>query len=322
MQTVGIYMNARASGGAGHSFRNTLDRTLFRSVRHYRAPKGFEELENSLIQDLRSKVNGIICVGGDGTVNAVIQTMAYKDVGVLVVPAGTANDLATELGNTGNVKKLLQTINNDEYKYIDLISINGRYMATNGGFGIGSEVARKINELRQRVPFFKTLMKISGKKIYSLFIPTELMGLQFDTHKLAIESEQFTGNVECAALLINNQSTLAGTFKIAPFTKNDDGKFNVTIIKYSTRVKFIQTIMALAAGYYPSSDPDFISFETDQICVKKLDKGRRAEFFGDGELFGRDQNEWKINIERQALKVYSRNADKNLMNVANEVSLS
>jgi diacylglycerol kinase family enzyme len=322
MQTIGVYLNGRASGSGGKNYQDSLNRALFRSELLYRSPRGIDQLHTDLQSDLEAQVDGIFCIGGDGTVNAVIQSLAHQETGLLVIPAGTANDLASELGNKRSIKKLIESFNNDQSKQIDLISVNGRYMATNGGFGIGSEVARKINEARAKIPLFKTLMRFSGKKIYSLFIPSELMSLKFDRYPLMIESSVFNGPVDACALLVNNQPTLAGTFTIAPHTRNDDGLFNVTILRYSNRRKFVQTLMALAAGYFPVNDPDFISFETDRLNVKLMDPRVKAPFFGDGEIFENTDNSWDFKIAPKALKVYSPGAGEGLVHSSYEVSLA
>lgn len=322
MQTLGVYMNHRASHAKGRDWSGQLKRSFFRSQLKFHKLENLDQLNKSLENDIQENIDGLICVGGDGTMNQLIQKLAYTNVGLLVVPAGTANDLAFELGNKKNINALSQTISNDEYKFIDLININGRKMATNGGFGLGSEVAERINRARARIPFFKELMKLTGKKIYSFFLPTELMSIKFERYALEISSDQFNGQVEAAAVLINNQSTLAGTFQVAPFTKNDDGTFNVTILKYSSRLKFIQSIAALAVGYYPANDPDFITFETKSLNMKMTNKSKSLKFFGDGEIFDQDTQEWNISIEPKALKVYSRISEKSLIHVNNEVHLS
>jgi diacylglycerol kinase family enzyme len=322
MQTLGIYMNHRASHCKGRDWQKQIKRSFFRSDLKFHQLDNLEQLNQSLDQDIEQNIDGVICVGGDGTMNQLIQKLAYKNLGLLVVPAGTANDLAFELGNRPNISLLSQTISNDEFKFIDLININGRKMATNGGFGLGSEVAERINRARQRIPFFKELMKLTGKKIYSFFLPTELMSINFERYPLSIRSDQFNGDIEAAAVLINNQPTLAGTFKVAPFTRNDDGTFNVTILKYSSRLKFIQTIAALAVGYYPTNDPDFVTFETRNLSMKLNDSSKSLKFFGDGEVFDQQTQEWNISIEPGALKVYSQVIEKSLINVNNEVHLS
>jgi diacylglycerol kinase family enzyme len=313
-------MNNRASNGASEHWKRHLDRSLFRSQRVYREPKSFEELKEQLSTDIFEQVDAMISIGGDGTVNTLIQSLANTKIGLLVIPGGTANDLARELGNTTGARKLVECIRNEEFKYIDLININGRYMATNGGFGIGGEVARKINELRTRFPLFKKVMKFSGKKVYSFFIASEMMSLNYELKRYSIVSDQFTGEVESAALLINNQPMVAGTFNVAPYTSNADGTFNVTIIKHKTRQKLLRCMLALAAGYYPSNDPDFISFESKHVIIKALDEDNT--FFGDGEIFDRGANTFEITLAPKALKVYTPCTERALVSLCNEVSLA
>lgn len=322
MQTLSIYMNHRASHGGAENWRAVLDRSLFRSERLYRSPQNLDELHDYLQSDINNNVDALISIGGDGTVNTLIQSLVKKDIGLLVIPGGTANDLAHELGNTKNLRGLIHCIQNDEFKYIDLIRINGRYMATNGGFGLGGDVARKINELRQKFPLFKDIMKFSGSKIYSFFIASELLSLNYDRQKLQIECDEYQGVVECSTMLINNQPVVAGSMNVAPETCNTDGKFNVILTTHKSRQKFIRCVLGIAAGFYPSNDPDFISFETSKLKVTHLEPTRSLNFFGDGEIFDENEKTWDIEIEPRALKVYSRCTEKTYMSLCNEVSLA
>ena len=63
-----------------------------------------------LQEDIQNKVDAIISVGGDGTANTLIQNMANTDVGLLVIPAGTANDLASELSDPKDIEKIIQCV--------------------------------------------------------------------------------------------------------------------------------------------------------------------------------------------------------------------
>lgn len=323
MQRISVYLNSRASHSSTDIWKGRLSRSLFRSELVYREPQSLSELHDFLDEDLNLPTQALISVGGDGTVHTLIQKLAHKDVGLLVIPGGTANDLASGLGHQSKLNYLSQCIRNKESKHIDLISINGRYMATNGGFGIGGEVAQKINHLRQKFPLFKNIMKFSGNKIYSFFIASELMSLELEKYTLELESSAFSGLVDCSALLINNQPIIAGTFNVAPETNHQDGLFNVTIIKHTSKAKLVKTMISLASGVIPENDADFITFETRSLKIKN--KGsRHLNFFGDGEIFDQESKEqsWDIGIAPRALKLFSPCTEKNLLNLTNEVSLS
>lgn len=321
MQTLSIYMNQRASNGSGDYWQQQLDKHLFRSERVYRSPSNLSELRDQLQKDIENSVDALISVGGDGTVNTLIQSLANTDIGLLVIPAGTANDLARELGTNTHPRKILECISNDDFQYMDLIRINNRYMATNGGFGLGCEVARKINEIRQRFPVFKDVMKVTGKRIYSFFIAKEIMSMDFEPQAYYVECDEFNGTVSSNAFLINNQPMVAGTIQVAPGTCNADGKFNVLISTHTKKQKLIRSMISMAAGVFPSHDPELISFETRHMKVTPLDESAKLSFFGDGEIFPTQQGHYQISIEPLALKVYRPNRDRALLSVCNEVSL-
>ena len=99
MQKITIYLNKQASNTSYSHWKKRITRQLFRSELIFRTPSSIEELNKNLQEDIQNKVDAIISVGGDGTSNILIQNMANTDIGLLVIPAGTANDLASELSN-------------------------------------------------------------------------------------------------------------------------------------------------------------------------------------------------------------------------------
>jgi diacylglycerol kinase family enzyme len=322
VQVLSIYMNQRASNGKSDFWQEQVDRHLFRSERFYRRPQNLTELQDQLKNDITNCVDALISVGGDGTVNTLIQSLAKTDIGLLVIPGGTANDLARELGTHTMPRKILECISNDDFQYIDLIRINNQLMATNGGFGLGCEVARKINEMRLRFPLFKEVMKMTGKRIYSLFIAKEILAMDFEPRAYYVECDQFNGTVSSSAFLINNQPMVAGSIQVAPGTSNCDGKFNVLISTHTKKQKLIRALISMAAGVFPKNDPELISFETQEIKVTPIDNECPLSFFGDGEIFPSQEGVFHIKIEPLALKVYRPNREKTLLSICNDVSLA
>lgn len=321
MQTISVYLNKRASSMEDDSFKKAISHSLFRSNLRFREPVNINELNENLVQDIDQNVDAIVSVGGDGTVNTLIQKLSGTDIGLLVIPGGTANDLACELGNQKNIKRVIQNIRSCETKKIDLVEINGKLMATNGGIGFGSDVAQKINSIRAKVPAFKKFMNITGKNVYSIFALQELLGLNLKYHNVVLESEEFSSQVNAATIMINNQPILGGTFNVAPGTANNDGKVNVTLLTHKSRQKLIRCVYQLAAGQYPVHDPDFISFETSSLKIKNLDTNQPLKFFGDGEILLEDEQELVINVRKQALKVYTKSSEIDLVDRVNEVTL-
>ncbi len=319
MQEISVYLNKQAGAGKGSWWEKEISRRLFRSHINFRRPKDQEELVELLKRDVESNIDTVISVGGDGTAHTLIQEMVSSDIALLVVPGGTANDLASELGAQASVDKVISWVRSREMKYIDLIKINGQMMATNGGLGVGGNVAHKINDLRKRVPLFKRMMKMTGKHIYPFFAATEFLGLEFPYYNFKITSDEFNGVIRTPGLLINNQSCLGGRFEVAPGTCNSDGLFNVTAFTHKSRTSIAQCLWAMANKEKVVNDPNLISFESRKVKIELLDD-TELPFFGDGEVFGHEKT-WEVEMVPKSLLVYSQLGESSLLNEVNEVTL-
>lgn len=318
MQNISVYLNQRASNGA-NDWQGQINNALFRSNVAYQTPKDLDELYVSLDQDVENNVDAVLSVGGDGTVNTIIQRLAGTDIGLLVVPGGTANDFARVMGSSTNIKRITQTIRQNVKKKIDLISINGKFMATNGGLGFAAEVAREINDLRSRFPQFKSFMKLSGKSVYSLFLAKQLLNREIKSYKFKIQSAEYSETILSPLILINNQPALAGDFNVAPHTSHTDGLVNITIFKHQNRLELVACILKILNGNYPTNDKNLVSFETAAAKIDLIDD-ESLSFFGDGEILNQS-NSWDIVCHPNFLSVFSPKDQADMVNLCTQVSL-
>lgn len=312
MQNISVYLNHTASNGS-LDWQGKINNALFRSSIEYPVSTNIFELHENLERDIKNNVDAILSVGGDGTVHSIIQKLAGTNIGLLVVPGGTANDFATVMGSSSNIKKIVQTIRLDTRKKIDLININGTFMATNGGLGFAAEVAREINELRSTFPQFKKFMKFSGKNIYSLFVAKKMLGREIPSYRMKIESLEFNETLNTPLILINNQPMLGGSFEVAPITNHSDGTFNVTILKHENRLELINCLLSILNGRYPKDDENFIAFETSEIKINLISGADSLSFFGDGEIFS-PATAWHIKCYADFLNVFSPKDQTDLAN--------
>jgi YegS/Rv2252/BmrU family lipid kinase len=319
MQNISVYLNQRASNGA-NDWQGQINNALFRSNVEYMMPKDLTELYENLDRDVEKNVDAVLSVGGDGTVNTIIQRLAGTDISLLVVPGGTANDFARVLGSDSNIKKITQTIRQNVKKKIDLISINGKFMATNGGLGFAAEVANEINELRAAYPQFKSFMKFSGKSVYSLFLAKKLLNREIKSYKFKISSEQYNETILAPLILVNNQPMLGGDFMVAPKTNHQDGTVNITVFKHQNRLELVACILKILHGNYPTDDKDLVSFETSEAKIELLDEDDNLSFFGDGEILNHAKS-WDIKCHSQFLSVFSPKDQKDMVNFCTQVSL-
>lgn len=310
MSHISVYLNPQASQAQASFQVDEIKKYFFRQDIRFKTPTSEEELVRMIRQDRDEGVECIFSIGGDGTAHTIAQNLVGSKTKMLVLPGGTANDFAHEMGTNSNLRKLASIFHARTTREVDIIKVNDRYLITNGGIGIAHNVASGINKLRKSIPFFKDFLKTIGKNAYSFLFIKEIMTPKFEMQEVYMDSPDFPlldKRVKSPLILVNNQPRLAGKFPVAPGTRNDDGKFNVTIFLHDNKLDFIKSSTAFLRGQYPEHDKNLISFETDSLKMLSL-TGKDLAFFGDGELFT-PAKELDISIVPKGLVVYSNNED-------------
>jgi diacylglycerol kinase (ATP) len=287
---ISVYFNDTASRAQGNVWKDSIKKFLFRHELTFRTPIDLEELENQLDEDTTNQTEYIFAVGGDGTANTIVQHINGTDIKLMVIPTGTANDFASELGLNRNLGKIIKVFLHQTFQRVDVIKINDNYMVSNGGIGLPANVAAKINRDRTKIKGFKKLMKFTGSMIYPVYFAKEML-FDFPRYKLNIHSPDFPKLetiIETSIVMINNQPKIGGNFSIAPQTRNNDGKFNVTIFTHKNKKDLIEASTMMMRGKYPHNDKELISFETDCVDITNLGD-EQLTFFGDGEVLEKGQ---------------------------------
>ncbi len=304
MAKISVYLNSHSSKGLTSFNEEELKKFFFRHDLEVKRPQSLEELNLSLEKESEEGTEYIFAAGGDGTMNAVSQKLLDKKIKLMILPAGTANDFAHELGLSNNLKKITQIFNAQTTKKIDAIHVNGRAMMTNGGIGMACEVAATVDRMRKSSPLFKKMMKTIGKETYSLVYAQQMLMKAYNKRRVYLQSKDsplLDPRIETPMILVNNQEFIGGKFQVAPKTINDDGKFNVTIFLHQNRLDFLKCTLMMMQGKYPHHDQNLISFETDELNLMSLDQVP-LRFFGDGEIFP-EANELNIGLKHKALEV-------------------
>ena len=90
----------------------------------------------------------VVVVGGDGTVREVAHGLEGSDKCLLIVPQGTENLLANELGFDEKLKTIIRTFEAGYTRPLDLGSANGKCFTSIAGFGFDGEVVKRVSEQR------------------------------------------------------------------------------------------------------------------------------------------------------------------------------
>jgi diacylglycerol kinase family enzyme len=97
----------------------------------------------------RARVDAVVAAGGDGTINAVAAGLAGTDVVLGVVPLGTLNHFAKDLG-VATVEAALDTIAAGHVEQIDVGEVNGRVFVNNSSIGLYPEMVVQRDAERRR----------------------------------------------------------------------------------------------------------------------------------------------------------------------------
>ena len=99
---------------------------------------------------------------------------------------------------------------------------------------------------------------------------------------------------------------IAGSFAIAPYTKNDDGAFNITIFLHRDWLDLVLAIYRVRREVPPENDPHIISFETTEATIELLDQDHETlAFYGDGEAIANDRV-LRLKASPRSLRVYTQ----------------
>lgn len=309
MAKISIYTNLKASSVDSRYWDQKLANLFFRHQVSFRKPISMAELKKEISLDKKLGCDLIITIGGDGTINAIIQELVGSDITIFPIPAGTANDLTMELNIPRNLSVISKIYHSKAVKQVDLIKVNNKFMITNGGIGIASKVVQEINELRLVVPFFNKIMKMTKSGIYATFLVKSLVNKNLKYQNLSIESSDFKNPLktyQTPLLLICNQEKLGKNFMVARGTRHDDGKFAVKIFIHRNLISFAKDLLLMRLGKNVQS-PNIIYFETDNLLIREVDKNKKIKFFGDGDILV-DANEIMIQtgVEKQSVFYFEK----------------
>ena len=97
-------------------------------------------------QAVDSNASLIVAVGGDGTVNEVLQAIVYSKIPLAIVPTGSGNGLARHCNIPLNIEQAVQLISTGHVLPIDIGKANDRFFISNAGVGFDAWVCVGIFE--------------------------------------------------------------------------------------------------------------------------------------------------------------------------------
>jgi YegS/Rv2252/BmrU family lipid kinase len=115
----------------------------------------------------------VVACGGDGTINLVSSVIIDLDIVLGILPMGSANGLATELGIPANIRQALTIIRNNQTRKIDVLMINDQYLSLHlADLGFNAKLIKRFEQAGKRGKmgyarqFIRTLMTQESVRYY------------------------------------------------------------------------------------------------------------------------------------------------------------
>ena len=158
--------------------------------------------------------NIIYSVGGDGTLNEVVNGIVGSKNILGIIPCGSGNDFYKTISKI-----------DDPLPLIDIGKINNKYFINIVSVGIDAEVASNVDKMKK--------MKLPPNQIYNASLVYTFFKYKFKN--LDIELDNSTSRKKFTILTICNGETYGGGYRIAPSASLTDGYFDVYFVDKITK---------------------------------------------------------------------------------------
>jgi YegS/Rv2252/BmrU family lipid kinase len=246
--------------------------------------------EELATQALKDGCDYLIAVGGDGTLNEVVNGFLKsggrkKNKAVVgVLPFGTGNDFVRTIGMNKSVGQLRELIKSASIRDIDAGRIiigpendDQKIVFFNNvaDAGFGAEVVSEVNGVHLR-------KKILGGTL-TFFIAVFLKFFTYRHKRMRISWDGFAWEGRVLALVVANGRFFGSGYGIAPDARIDDGKFQIVLAGNVTMIDYFKNFGNLRKSRHIKLN-DLSYHHSDHVVVETL--GDKILIEADGEIHG------------------------------------
>lgn len=211
------------------------------------------DVAGSIATARAAAASGAMCVvaGGDGTVGVVAHALAEGGGTLGIIPLGTANDLARELGIPRDPRAAARLVVAGTAHPTDLGAVNGRHFTTVGGLGLVSRSTTSV--ARVRASAASPAARLLGAGIYKLAAAATMLDRRITGGVRLTWCDADTGAERSCALdvhglFVTNHRTCGGGLVIPTGARDDDGILEIALIPATSRGRLLVNLARLSAG--------------------------------------------------------------------------
>lgn len=231
----------------------------------------------------------IVAAGGDGTVNSVAAEVIDSDKIFGVLPLGTLNHFARDVGIPTDLQQAARTIIAGHTIEVDAAEVNNRIFLNNSSLGLYPMIVRE-REKHQRLGFGK----------WPAFIWATIQALRrnpFLDVRLRVNNELLDRTTPF--VFVGNNEYAMDLFNIGMRDRLDKGELSIYITHATSRLKLIALALRAAVGRL-RNDKDFLEFRSDEVRIQTARKRVRVAFDGEVEVM---EGPLQYRVRSRALRV-------------------
>lgn len=227
----------------------------------------------------------ITAIGGDGSINLLLNDIVDTNNILSYIPIGTGNDFYR-----ASIENLEDGIHD-----VDLIRINDRYCINVACFGIDADIANDDNFIHNNL--IPEAMRYDVGVVYYF--------LTYKGRKLKIEVNDRTIEKDVTTVVVANSNYYGGGYRVAPNSVINDGQMEVYIVDKLNKIKMANIILSMKdAGHL--NNPALEVINTGRLLIS-ADKPFKANIDGEALLSDRFEielvpNRFRIELNKEFIK--------------------
>lgn len=203
-------------------------------VRHTRRRGDGEVLARKAVIE---KPDIVVAAGGDGTINEVAHGLAYSGVPLGVLPMGTANVFALEIGLNGTLSQAIDTLLNGRRETIHLGKADDRYFLIMAGVGFDAQVVYELDlgvkKRLGKLAYVSTTLKVLARP------PRDLL-------EFVVDGEVLRGY----GAIIGNGRYYGGAFQVTPLAGLNKPELDICIFARHGTWSLLRAVIRVALGWH------------------------------------------------------------------------
>jgi YegS/Rv2252/BmrU family lipid kinase len=235
------------------------------------APGNYEFLKEKIFDE---QITDVIMVGGDGTVNQLVNSLYKLPVQFGIIPVGSGNGLARAANIPMKTKAALALIFTGTAKKTDAFLINNQFSCMLSGIGFDAKVAHEFSTKASR-----GLLTYTTQSLIHFF--------KAQPYQFEVTIDNFSFYTDAFFISIANSNQFGNNVTIAPHASLNDGLLDIVIVQKMNKAKLPFAVLRQIRGNNKLqqlvddvTQKNILYFQSPAIQIKNL---KHAPFHVDGE---------------------------------------